>query len=295
MKLLVTITLFFVLLTRAFTQSAGVENALLWKVSGKGLTKPSYLFGTYHILTNSFLDTLPAVTKAYNEAELIAGELVIDSNIQLSLRAASQLKGTTLRELLPDSLYNAAGSWLKNEAGLDIRDFNSLNPITVGAIVTLVTHQKYFPNPDGEKELDVYFQENALKDGKQVIGLETIEVEINALFNQISLARQVEIMNEIFFGNQSIEEATFATDNAYKSEKLDVLQQLMAGNSYSPEEIKTLLDDRNTAWVLQLPELMSRKSLFVAVGAMHLTGLTGLVYQLREMGYTVTPLNLKGI
>jgi uncharacterized protein YbaP (TraB family) len=46
------------------------ENSLLWKISGNGLTKPSYLFGTMHMLcaddamlSNNLKKQLPNVTK----------------------------------------------------------------------------------------------------------------------------------------------------------------------------------------------------------------------------------------
>ena len=43
----------------------------------------------------------------------------------------------------------------------------------------------------------------------------------------------------------------------------------------------------------QLPRLMKEGAAFVAVGALHLIGETGLVSQLRQQGYTVTPVNIK--
>jgi len=65
------------------------ENSLLWKVTGNGLTKPSYLFGTYHFLSNGFVDTLQAVKNAYTASEAVVGELVINSSIQRPMMEAS--------------------------------------------------------------------------------------------------------------------------------------------------------------------------------------------------------------
>ena len=66
----------------------------------------------------------------------------------------------------------------------------------------------------------------------------------------------------------------------------------MYSSSYKEEEMKILLDDRNYKWMQQLPRLMQEKSLFVAVGALHLVGESGLVKQLQSKGYTVTPVNI---
>jgi uncharacterized protein YbaP (TraB family) len=54
-----------------------------------------------------------------------------------------------------------------------------------------------------------------------------------------------------------------------------------------------MIHDRNAAWLRQLPTLMNAQPTFVAVGAMHLAGETGLVEGLRKQGYTVSPLPLR--
>jgi uncharacterized protein YbaP (TraB family) len=63
----------------------------------------------------------------------------------------------------------------------------------------------------------------------------------------------------------------------------------MYGDTYRPEEIKLLLDDRNKNWIMQLPGIMKEQPAFIAVGALHLAGENGLVALLRKQGYIVTP------
>lgn len=271
----------------------GTVNALLWKVTGNGLKKPSYLFGTYHFFTNGFVDTLPVVKKAYTESEAVVGELVIDSSIQAPMMEASLLRGTTLQQELPDTLYNLAGNWLKEEAGLDIAQFNQVSPFAVMSFAMAITQQKYFPNKPGEVQLDTYFQQEAKKDGKNVLGLETIQVQINAIYGQLTLQRQVSLLHDVFKDKDGLKNIVGTMHKAYPAENLQGMQEMMYGSSYRPAEVKALLDDRNDHWMQQLPAWMHEQSLFVAVGALHLTGKSGLVNQLREKGYTVTPVNLK--
>lgn len=203
------------------------------------------------------------------------------------------LKGTTLQKVLPDTLYAKTAAWFKAEAGLDIMKLDGLNPMTVMTVVMGITKQKYFPNKQGEVQLDTYFQNLAKKDGKSVLGLENIEAQINALFKQLTLARQVELLDETFKDPGSFKTIIATMNDAYLRNDLNALHQLMYGSTYRPEEMKALLDDRNNAWMLQLPQLMKTQSLFVAIGALHLVGKSGLVQQLREKGYKVTPLNLQ--
>jgi uncharacterized protein YbaP (TraB family) len=266
-----------------FAQKIHSENSLLWKVTGKGL-KPSYLFGTFHLLTNAFVDTLPPVMTAYKSAEAVVGELIIDSTIQAPMMEAQMLKGTTLQKVLPDTLYARTSNWFKQEAGLDIMKLDQLNPITVMTVALAITKQKYFPNKRGEVQLDSYFQQQALKDNKKILGLETIQAQIDAMFKQLTVTRQVELLDETFKEKDGIKTAITTMNDAYVRNDLNALHQLMYGATYKPEEMKPLLDDRNNKWMQQLPGLMKEQSLFVAVGALHLVGETGLVNQLKKKG-----------
>lgn len=274
-------------------QQAGSDDALLWKVNGKNLEKPSYIFGTYHFLTSGFIDTLPAIINAYKNADAVVGELVIDTNLVQPMMEASLLKETTLQQLLPDTLYNRASDWFRQEAGIDFLKLNNLNPLTIISLALAITRQKYFPNKPGEIQLDSYFQEEAKKDGKEIFGLETIEIQINAIYKQLAITRQAEILNDMFKNPGYIKDVIGVMNKAYISQDMTALRKLMYGSGYRMEEMKVLLDDRNNAWLQQLPQLMNKQSLFVAVGALHLVGNSGLINQLRTQGYTVTPVNLK--
>jgi uncharacterized protein len=50
MKGICAVLLGSLLSVTAFSQKNNSENTLLWKISGNGLKKPSYLFGTIHML-----------------------------------------------------------------------------------------------------------------------------------------------------------------------------------------------------------------------------------------------------
>ena len=75
------------------------ENSLLWKVTGNSLKEPSYLFGTYHFLSNGFVDTIPAIKKAYAASDAVVGELIIDASIQRPMMEASVLQGLPARTI----------------------------------------------------------------------------------------------------------------------------------------------------------------------------------------------------
>lgn len=49
-SIIAVITLVFSVTIMAQTKSSKTENSLLWEVSGNGLSKPSYVYGTIHMI-----------------------------------------------------------------------------------------------------------------------------------------------------------------------------------------------------------------------------------------------------
>ncbi len=77
----------------------------------------------------------------------------------------------------------------------------------------------------------------------------------------------------------------------YKNQDLDSMQNMLLKSEFGSDKYDDLLlNDRNKNWVKQLKEIMKKESVFVAVGAGHLTGQEGLISLLKKEGYKVEPL-----
>ncbi len=77
---------------------------------------------------------------------------------------------------------------------------------------------------------------------------------------------------------------------AYKEQRMGELESLMKNEEFGMESNQDiLLDNRNRNWVGQLKTIMKQAAVFVAVGAGHLPGKTGLIALLRKEGYTLRP------
>jgi uncharacterized protein YbaP (TraB family) len=80
---------------------------------------------------------------------------------------------------------------------------------------------------------------------------------------------------------------------AYRQAKLKELESLMYDSGdFKKEESQILLDNRNINWMKTIPPLMKDGGLFLAAGALHLSGNNGLVNLLRKEGYTVKPISI---
>lgn len=107
----------------AKTQS---EGGWLWKISGNGLTHPSFLFGTYHGTFNilyEYVDSIPGFHQALDACSQYVGETLFSKNsITLpNLLANAKLhKDTTYHDLLNDNDYYFLDSILRHKTNVPL-------------------------------------------------------------------------------------------------------------------------------------------------------------------------------
>jgi uncharacterized protein YbaP (TraB family) len=272
-----------------------VEHSVFWEVSGRGLAQPSYLFGTFHLVGKSHTDTLINVMDKFKASTLLIGEVILDSAAFKKVMAASMLQGTTLELLLDEDLFSRTSTWLQEMTGHDLHMLNHVNPLTVQIYIMMLLQQKYSPvsNPAAETAMDQYFQQIAREQGKTMVGLETIEDQIHVVFDQLSYARQAELLGAYVKERDKAYDELVAMNRAYATGDLPALERMVHDEHYSDSELDQMLYHRNQNWMRQLPTLFQQGRAFVAVGAMHLTGSQGLIALLRQQGYQLRPLSLR--
>ncbi|MBL0740291.1 TraB/GumN family protein [Chryseolinea lacunae] len=285
------VVLFMSVVCQSAVAQKPVENAVFWEVSGNGLTKPSYLFGTFHLKGAHYVDSLTQVMDKFKSSSALVGELLIDSTLTMKMMSASIMKDTTLDKLLGADDYQKTAVWLKEVSGYDLKLFNTMNPMTIQIVLMSMVQQKYFPmNGPQDAPMDIYFQQEAKKSNKKLVGLETFDDQLKALFGQFTLKRQAEMLMEFVNEKDKAKDEIIAMNRHYREGNLMKLEELMAKQTYTEKEATVMLYDRNAKWMEQLPQLMKTQQTFVAVGALHLAGKMGLVSLLRKAGYTVKPL-----
>lgn len=266
-----------------------VENGLLWKVYGKNMHEPSYLFGTFHLMGAQYVDSLTNVVESFQQCRALVGEILLDSSITVKLMIAAQLEGTTLDKLMTPADYEATATWFRQLSGAELSSFKTMNPATIQNLIMAMLQQKYHPSsiPD-DPPMDLYLQQLAKRSGKSLVALEDIDIQINALFKQFPLDRQAKMLSDFVRNRDKALLDLRLMNTSYKRGELYKLEELLAEQSYTKEESATLLDERNEKWMEKLPALFRKQSTFVAVGALHLAGENGLISLLRKAGYQVT-------
>ena len=111
-----------------FLSITAIQAQLLWKVTGNGLKHPSYLFGKHHLIPIQFLDSVPGLFKAFNECEMVVGEMVMN-NIDVTAKiqkAAIMPDDIKINDLLNDDEYKLVDNELKSVLKLSLKDVSSV-------------------------------------------------------------------------------------------------------------------------------------------------------------------------
>lgn len=285
-KLLLVAFLGFSIILSAQTKKA--TNSLLWEISGNGLKKPSYLFGTHHLIGAKFADTMKVLQEKFRSTDAVVGEIVMDSTTQTKMAPFLVMKNNTLDSLLTKSEYKEVEDYFKSkQPGFELKQLNNFKPAMVAIMMML------FERPDMLKDIgegmDDSFQKYAKKNGKSLYGLETAEYQGALLFDS-DLQKQkkalLKSIREVDKSKQKMEELK----TYYINQDIDKLTELFKNQDEESKEFMTeLLKNRNNRWLAQLPALMENQSLFIAVGAGHLVGAEGLIKGLQLKGYILKP------
>jgi uncharacterized protein len=274
-------------------------DGLLWRIEKSSLA-PSYLFGTIHSTDESALEIARRAALSINGAKVVATELggPIDAVEKANITAA------TLASAL-DRDHDTFEGAIAPEDREKIEKFIT----ALGYPAAFAHHLKLWflailtglPKCEAEREtlnlpeVDQFLAETARDLGVKVIGLETTEEQLAAIAN---LRPQVAAtLLTLTARNPALNDDLYATTlRLYRESRpaeivpiADALGGLSEAERAAQDEfMRALLQNRNAIMAERTAPLLTSGGAFIAVGALHLAGKTGLVEQFRADGYTVT-------
>ena len=281
----------------------GINAQLLYKISGKDIKKPSYIVGTFHVAPASFVDSIPGLRAAMDETEQVCGELdmkdmMSPEGIQ-KMMAAMMLEGDkTLKDILTADEMNRLNAYLREMLTIDLtnpmleQQMGKMTPAAVSQQLTLLAYIKKTPSFNPQDLIDNSFQKYAQEKQKPIVGLETLDFQINTLFKGKTIERQKELLFCMVDNPKYNEQMLDEMAKAYFALNLNKLKELMDEKENNqcdstPAEEDAMFGKRNRDWLTKMPAMMSAKSTLFHVGAGHLPGDNGVLKLLTNAGYTV--------
>lgn len=260
-----------------------IENSLLWEISGNGLKKSSYLFGTHHRVPYTFiLDSIRGFRKAYHSVRQVAVEHTVTLD-PIDKAMFAMPSDTTYQMLYTPKEFAFVDSVLKiNFQNTRVSDPYKCKPI----VWYFASLQKSNVKLD-TLVIDAYIMQVAKKSSYKLIGLEGKDVYKNALRKGLlssSLKDQASILLE------QLKDPLKSTMNSLKIISEYKKQNLSAFEQYLPNFEGVNTKERNQLWMGKIPALIKQEPTLIAVGVGHLVGEYGLINQLRNQGFTVKPI-----
>ena len=289
-KILVSVLgLVFFVNTGAQTKKATDNNTLLWRISGKDLTEPSYLFGTIHMLCATDLELSDSLRDAIRNAKEVYLELDMDNMLELmGVMSKMKMNGdTTLADLLsPDEYKKVKSFFNERQSMIPFALLEKYKPMLAAS--SLMEADMSCKNPVSMEQL---IMSDAKSKKKKVRGLETMAFQLS-IFDSIPYRLQAKQLLKYVERYGMDDEKTQYQEliTAYMTQQLDKLGSLTQREDMGMENFMDILVyRRNENWVTKLGKLLPEKSLVIAVGAGHLPGEKGMINLLRKAGYKVEP------
>jgi len=265
------------------------DGPAIWVV--KDFDSTLYLFGTVHLLPNDLDWQRDDMLDAFDKAGTIF--FPVDTGPQARIDATVLTTDLGLRRdgiRLTDRLDNYQRNLMEaavNNGDLTIAALDAMEPWLALEYLNFAAAQN--AGLSAEFSADEVLKSRALRSGKNILYLETVETQIRAsadLPEYIQLDLLTETMEQ--FNTLGLDAIQVANQWSVGGTEYLTGALIRPMKARPPEVFNNLLRDRNRAWANSLFRFMEDSGTgFVAVGTAHLLGEESLLDELREQGYEV--------
>jgi uncharacterized protein YbaP (TraB family) len=265
------------------------ENALLWEISGNGLTHSSYIFGTIHLIPENDFFFTDIMKENLLKCNTLALEIDMDMSLSEKIELSKKMllpEGKEISEFMTEEQYKKFISFLTDTLKIGKLKLNMMTkykPIFSSALIISELIGK-------SKTYEEEFMTLAKKNKIHVIGLETADYQINVL-DKISIEDQVKMLFENDLNQNGLDDY-YKLVESYKNQNLNDLYELFKNEETIVDFEEDLLVKRNKNWISVIENQIKNQSVFIAVGAGHLPGNKGVLNLLTKQGYIIKPINI---
>lgn len=296
-----TLILFILLLPGILFAQPRLKNkkyqGLLWEISGNGLKKPSYLFGTMHVSSKLAFHLADSFYLGIRNADMVALETNPESwQEDMSKYDFDDEDGYNFRYRMngyttePDDYLSInALKFYKYDKKIERALYS--NPSTINNLLYR-TYGNESSDFEEDTYLDMYIYQCGKKWGKKVAGVEKYGESMKLMAEAYKDAAKDKNKKERSYDTEEGYSAN-KLQEAYRSGNLDWLDSINKYNSFSQAFDEKFLYRRNEIQASSIDSILrSGQSLFVGVGAAHLPGNRGVIEILRRRGYKLRPVKM---
>lgn len=282
-------------------EADGVPNGkgIFWKIEKDG-QPASWLLGTMHVTDPRVLAMPEAARTAFSAATTVvieSDEIADAKKAGAAILARPDLtmftNGKSITDFLDEDGAEKLAEGLKNR-GLSLAAVGRMKPWMIASFVALPACE-IARKAAGAAFLDQRLAKDALAEGKTLKGLETLVEQISAL-DSLPLEPQVQGLVQTLELGDALKDVIETMSQLYLSGDTGMIMPMMRAaapetdtdaKAYADFEQRIIID-RNHTMAKRAAPILADGNVFVAVGALHLSGPEGVVELLRKQGFTVT-------
>lgn len=272
----------------ALHAKAQEKDGLLWAVVQPGKKDTSYLLGTLHKFPITVVEVPEIVAEKLSKCQSLYLEMTLDWKMvfkMITSKGGVYEANISEDENWTEEDWEHIKDWFVNEQGMDEYVFNRIKNKPFGSrIMDLYLSLYGFNYSAVEEELKMI----AKKNRKPIKGLDKDWNEIQSWYAHYNNSNG-------YWTSGNLD--SLLADGFYGLADLFIsyaIQDTVTINEYERDvewrDGLTLVGWRNKMWMKELPKIMQQRS-FVAVGAAHLYGETGVIHLLKQAGFLCLPVN----
>jgi uncharacterized protein YbaP (TraB family) len=266
-------------------------NGIFYKITGKGLPKPSYLFGTVHVICPNDMFSSEKLGHYLDQTDRLVMELNLADSAEMieMAKGISLPAGKTLRSVLTPEQYAMVDEMIVNSLGFHADNVSTISPVVLQVMILSNPKAIGCPSPSA---YELMLTQLAANNKKPVEGLESARFQREAV-EKIPLETQAKMLYEMAVDYEKSVQKFKELVAVYKLQDSEKLFDTINSQIGSDKDLETqLVGTRNKTWIPKIEALIKEKSSFIAVGGGHLGGPGGLVNELRNKGYRLEVIRL---
>ncbi len=280
-----------ILFAAAVLSISAYSQATVFKVS-KG-DNFCYIGGTVHILSEDNYPLPAQYDEAYADSDVLVTETDTESltepeNMQTLMQMAVYPGDETIEQHLEPRVYKKLAKTLAAYS-IPAAGVAKLKPGLLSSVITAIQFQQMGYTAEG---VDSFYYKKAVEDNKDVLFLEALDAQIDFICS-MGEGNEDEFVLSMLEDLDKTQEYMDAMVASWEKGERDVIEASAEEmRTAFPEIYKTLLSDRNAAWIELFKTYLDDKPVeFVLFGAMHLYGNDGVLELLKAEGCTIEQLD----
>ena len=264
--------------------------SLLWEITGNGLTRPSYVFGTMHVSNKLVFHLSDSFYNAIKRTD----EIALEINPELW-----QEQMASLEKLKKNYAFfvQKGGNDFLSENSFRIKNYADELKIalqTEPSVVNNLLYRSLKSKEDFEEDtfLDMYIYQTGRRLGKNATGVESYYETEKIIMEAYADMAAEKMRKKNDLDVEFVDSYTEKIQEAYKRGDLDLLDSMDNINEKSFAFREKFIYKRNEIQANAIDSIIKKTSLFAGIGAAHLPGNRGVIELLRKKGYTLKPIQM---